>query len=59
MIKSNHKPQISKKKQLEMQLLKANLTNPVRKRLKPQTTRAGSQQRQSFEEDGTQSETIK
>ena len=62
MIKSNHKPKISKKKQLEMQLLIANRTNPVRKRLKPQTTRIGSNPRNSIdggENDGTQSETIK
>ena len=32
MIKSQFKPKVSKKKQLEMQLLKENLANPVRKR---------------------------
>lgn len=44
-----------------MQLLKAKLTNPVRKRLKPQTTRAGSNTRNSLdgEQDGAQSDTIK
>jgi len=32
MVKSQFKPKVSKKKQLEMQLLKENLANPVRKR---------------------------
>ena len=37
MVKSNYKPTISKKKQLEMQLLKENLANPARKRFRAGT----------------------
>ena len=47
MVKTQFKPKISKKKQLEMQLLKENLANPVRKRFQ-----GGAQtQRQQAETD--------
>ena len=51
MVKSNYKPVVSKKKQLEMKLLKENLANPARKR-----HRAGSTMVRQKSPEGAQTE---
>ena len=52
MVKSNYKPAISKKKQLEMQLLKENLANPARKRFRAGTRASYSHRSKSPVGDG-------